>query len=143
MKTNKLLVFGGLLILSSSVFSDGATIFYRDASGGITKESRQHASAMHKIADKQGYVTLWLLFDLPFNEAMHTMTEDELAEHKIFVANYADDVLGTLVDTNQVWHPKAGPLVAGLGCNVRATPQGLSNLLKEKRIIQIVSVDNQ
>ena len=104
MKLNKLVVFGAVLFLSSPAFSDGATIFYRDASGEITAESRQHASAMRRIAGEQGYVTLWLLFDLPFNEAMHNMTEEELAEHQILVANYADEVLGTLVLTADHHH---------------------------------------
>jgi len=133
---------GMLLIIATPAFSDGATIFYRDASGEITKESKKHAQSMHKTAQKQGYVTLWVLFDLPFNESMHNMTEEELAVHQAWVTNYADDVLGILVDRNQVWHPKAGPLIFGLGCNVRATSQGLKRMLKDERIIQIVATDS-
>ena len=142
MNLNRLVVMGMFLILATPAFSDGATIFYRDASGDITQESKKHANAMHKTAQEQGYVTLWVLFDLPFNESMHNMSEEELVLHQAWVTNYADEVLGTLVETNQVWHPQAGPLVFGLSCNVRATSQGLKQLLKDERIIQIVATDS-
>ena len=142
MNVNKLLAICVFLVLATPALSDGATIFYRDASGDITKESRQHARAMHKTAREQGYVTLWVLFDLPFDESMHDMTEQEMAEHEIMVATYAGEVLGRLVSRNQVWHPKTGPIIAGLGCHVRATPRGPKRLLKDERIIQIVATDS-
>lgn len=142
MKPNHLVAMGTLLFLSSPAFSDGDTIFYRNATGDITQESRQHAKTMSNIAKEQGYVTLWVVFDLPLTENMHNMTEKEQAEHEVYVANYAHQVLGSLVTENQVWHPKTGPMIAGLGCHVRATRKGLNQLIKEKRIIQIVATDD-
>ena len=141
MKLNNIAAVTVLLFLSGSVLADGATIFYRDGSGAITNESRQHASTMRDIAEEQGFVTLWVLFDLPLPPNPHNMTEEEMAAQETLVKSYADEVLGPMVSTNKVWHPEAGPMVWGLACKVRATNPGLSALFNDERIIQIVALD--
>jgi hypothetical protein len=113
---------------------------YRDANGQLTKQSRRFARKMQEKAEENGHITLWLTANVAFNPYMDELTDQEIAEQNEMVWKFFEAVLQPLVDRGSVWHPKAGPNIAGPGCLVRANAVGVMDLVRDSRILHIIEV---
>ena len=126
---------------AQDVESGMGLIVYRDLSGKLTQQSKVNARSMTRIALENGYVTLSIMLNYPFNVYFDQMTETELAAQKEGVRSGFAEVLDPLVAREVVWHPESGPFIMGPNCTVRATAVGLRSLISDKRILQIVSME--
>jgi hypothetical protein len=70
----------------------------------------------------------------------YSMTDREIAEQNEMVHDIFETVLGPLVAAGLVWHPKAGPNIAGPGCLVRANAAGVVKLVQDGRLLHIIEV---
>lgn len=114
---------------------------YRDLSGELTSQSKKNASAMTRLAAKNGHITILLMLNYPFNIYLDQMTESELKAQEEGVRNGFAEVLDALVANKKVWYPESGPYISGPSCTVRATVAGLQQLVHDERILQIVAFD--
>jgi len=129
------------LLCSVSFFASASEgkplVFYRDSAGAVSKQSKNDAVEMRKVAAQDGYITIWLLADYPFNVYRTEMTDEEIDAQRNGVASEFAEILDPLVADGRVHYPKAGPLIKGPGCLVRDTVSGLNALLNDERIVQI------
>ena len=114
---------------------------YRDLSGKLTPQSKINARSMRRIAQENGQITLMIMLNYPFNIYLEDMSPGELASQEEGVRAGFAEVLDPLIARQAVWHPESGPLILGPSCTVRATVSGLQNLINDRRILQIVSMD--
>ena len=115
--------------------------FYRLPSGEITEQSVRDGKTMRKLARKEGHITLWLTSGVQFSVSFESMSPEELEEQKSRVADEFSEVLGPMIEANNVWEPKFGRYIRGPGCVVRANAKGVRQLLHDERIVQIVAAD--
>ena len=105
-------------------------VVYRDARGQMTPESTQAAQKMPHKAARDGYITLWLLIDAQA-AAAPPVSNDEYSRA-------CQEILQPLVARALVSHPSGGPRNTGPVCLIRATTAGVSALLRNERVHQIM-----
>jgi hypothetical protein len=115
--------------------------FYRTAEGEVSAYTRDQAKQMLKFAKENGYITLWLVLNYPYNVDREEMTPDEIATQRSNVVSGFSDILDPLVAQGDAWYPPSGAFIKGPGCTVRATPKGLKQLLDDTRLYQITTFD--
>lgn len=116
-------------------------IFYRHGNGDVNKDSKADARVMARIARRQGYVNLFVTSDFQFNLNFDEMTPEEIEDQNNRAADYMADTLAEVIASGHVWLPPEGQNVFGPGCRVQATPTGLSRLLRDERLVQVVATD--
>ena len=131
------LLAAALAISSLSYAGNPILVYYWEPDGSISEQSKDNAMEMRNIAKEQGYVTLWLVLNYPFNVYFDEMTPEEIAEQQQNVALGFEEILDPLVASGDVWHRTEGPFIKGPGIAVRATDKGLRSLLRDDRILQI------
>ena len=130
-------------LLSSPIFGqeNETYSFYRNAEGEISAYTKDQAKRMLKFAEDNGYITLWLVLNYPYNVEIEDMTPEEVATQRSDVAIGFSTILNPLVANGDVWFPPSGAFIKGPGCTVRATPKGLKQLLDDARLYQITTFD--
>ena len=105
-------------------------VVYRDAQGQLTRDSIQAAQKMRRKAARDGYITLWLLIDS--NQAGEPAVSNDEYNRA------CQEILQPLVARALVSHPSGGPRNTGPVCLIRATTAGVSALLRNERVHQIM-----
>ena len=116
-------------------------VFYRDGNGDVNSASMADARVMARIARRQGYVTLFVTSDFPFNLNFDELTQEEIEDQNNRAADYMAETLAEAIASGHVWLPPEGQNVFGPGCRVQATPAGLRALLRDERLVQVVATD--
>lgn len=108
-------------------------VVYRSENGQLLPESAWAASAMREKALSAGYITLWLQLD-----------EGRISSSPADANGYREmcvKILQPLVNRGVVWHSSQGPQSTGSVCLVRASADGVTSLMKEKRFSQIMGAN--
>ena len=113
---------------------------YRGADGQLTAQSQINVAQLRLKAARQGYVTLWLTANVPFNPDTDILSDQQIAEQNQEVRNKFSEILQPLVDAGKVWHAAERPNVEGPGCLVRANASGLARLVRDTRLLNIHEV---
>lgn len=113
--------------------SEGGTpwVVHRAADGQLTSESRQVAVKMRQKAAETGYITLWLLPIYEGEWNPEALTDEQHAQN-------CAQILQPLIRQGHVWHPRGEPVHHGPVCLVRASTAGVSKLLQDERLQQIM-----
>lgn len=142
---NKFRFLIALIILAFFVVSMPASaenevlVYYWEPDGSISEQSIANAQTMRRVANAQGYVSLWLLLNYPFNIYKDEMTQEEIDAQDSEVASGFNEILTPLIRRGQVSHLPEGPFIRGPGIAVRATEEGLRRLLRDQRVLQITA----
>lgn len=129
---NLLLLFAGICMAHSSYDGDGSMLLaYRASDGSITPDSAQSAAEMRRIADRNGYITLWIL------PASVGLNETEAASG-IQLERVCMSILSPLVSRGLISIPTNRPVSAANTCLVRAASEAITLLLRDSRVRQIM-----
>lgn len=109
-------------------------VVYRVAAGEIAAESLPVARKMYQKALAEGYITLWLQIEQLAADGSDSLTDQQYG--RVCVA-----ILQPLVDQQLVTHPTSGPTNSGSVCLVRASASGVTALLHDERIHQILGAN--
>lgn len=136
------------LIGSETSSADGTSdldsampVVVRAPDGRLTKDSKHIAARIAEMATQQGHVTLWLTANTPFNPSVGELSPAEIAEQDRRVQAAFARILRPLIRSGVVWYPSSGPVIRGPGCLIQANSIGVRKLVRDKDILQIVSVD--
>ena len=134
-----LLVFG--VAEAQEILNHKNVDVYRSADGQLTAESLKNVAQLREKAARQGYVTLWLTANVPFNPDTDELSDQQIAEQNQQVRNKFSEILQPLVEAGKVWHEPERPDVEGPGCLVRANASGLARLVRDTRLLNIHEVE--
>ena len=134
-----LALLAAMVIVAPAFAEERPLIYYWEPDGTISEQSRENAQEMRDVAKEQGYVTLWLVLNYPFNVYFDDMSPEEIAEQRANVAQGFQEILTPLIAAGEVWNRSDGPYIRGPGIAVRATDKGLRSLLRDTRILQITA----
>lgn len=141
MRINMITLAAMAFVLFSATVNAESIVVFRNSNGELGGASNANAKIMKQRIREDGFVTLWLTLDFPFNVNMGEMTQQEIDEQAERVSAEFDVVLDPLVDEGIVWHPRTGKFVKGPGCVVRANGKGLKHLLRDERILQLTALN--
>ena len=126
-----------LCLLANAQVDHTPLVYYRDATGHVTQNSKDTAKRLAQTARKAGQVKLWLTLDYPFNIYFDEMTPEEIAAQEQAVSEGMNEILAPLLRQQHVKFVSGGPTFYGPTVGVWATPGGLRRLLTDERILQI------
>jgi len=112
---------------------------YRDQDGQLTAEAVDNLELLKAEANLQGYVTLWLTANVPYNPETDAMSPRQIAKQNQSVRQELHKVLQPLVAAGLVWYVPERPRVEGPGRLVRANVVGLMRLVEDHRLLNIGS----
>ncbi len=134
-----LLIFG--VAEAQEIINHKSVDVYRSADGQLTAESLKNVAQLREKAARQGYVTLWLTANVPFNPDTDELSDQQIAKQNQKVRNIFSEILQPLVDAGKVWHAAERPNVEGPGCLVRANASGLARPVRDTRLLHIHEVE--
>lgn len=107
---------------------------YRE-NGQLTSEALQNVELLKTQANLQGYVTLWLTANVPYNP--DTMSVRQIAKQNQAVRRTLREVLQPLVAAGLVWYVPERPRIEGPGRLIQANVTGLMRLVEDDRLLHI------
>ena len=110
---------------------------YRDATGELTEESVVNLKQLEARAIKQGYVTLWLTANVPYEPDESKLSDSQRKQQDAAVQTQFDKVLRPLIDAQAVWLVDKRSNVEGPSQMVQANINGLVALAHDVRILNI------
>ena len=145
LKLKSIIIFSTAIWLATGAvsFAEQAPLtIYRDLAGNLTAESKEAAKDIRRIAQRQGYVTLWLTLNYEIDLYLDETTQQaEIAAQNQAIRGAFEEILSPMAHQGAIWYPEAGPYFQGPGTVIRANVAGLRRLIRDERIIQIVGME--
>jgi len=118
----------------------GSLMVSRDADGSINRESRKAIRQLSRIANQHGHVRVWVTLDTPFDPFLAERSEQVASEQQERIDELFDQVLGQLLAGRQVRYPTGERIYAGASIMLMVTDAGLSRLVDDTRVGQLVGI---
>lgn len=126
-----LVAYSAALIAHETTGQTAPWVVHRTFDGQLSRESMKVAEKMQRKAAAEGYITLWVLPTYEGEWNAEILTDERHARN-------CAHILQPLINQGQVWHPDGDPINHGPVCLVRASGTGVSVLLRDKRLQQIM-----
>jgi len=123
--------------------TDTPLMVSRDSGGSINKESVKVVKLLSKMAKRNGHVRLWVTLDMPFDPFLASKSEQAAAAQQARVDGVFDEVLNPLLDSGQIRYVNGRRVYSGPSVLLMATENGLSLLVRDQRVGQLVGVREQ
>jgi len=112
----------------------------RDSDGKINKHSKEAIKYLSKMAVQNGYVRVWVTLDFPFDPFLAEDSEIAADAQQARLDKVFDEVLNPLLRSELVSYSNGSQDYVGPSLLLKATKKGLSGLVNDQRVGQLVGV---
>lgn len=138
MKRLTTLIVAGLLFAFSQSIADPGLVVYRGVDGELTDASVQNLKTLRNIAAREGRITIWVDFDIPFEVNPELRTPEVIAENEAARQQAKDEIIAPLVASGQASEEEiGGPGTQAPGCLVSVSQLALRTLARNPKVKHI------